>query len=191
MKGIDNIFNNAMDESVLIRQHLLLDSSFKEEFKRACELLLSARITSGTIYSCGNGGSACDAMHFTEELVARYSKERIGIKAMHFMDSSTVTCWANDYSYDSVYSRQVETFCSKNDVLVVLSTSGNSKNIINAIKAAKLKSVPVIYLGGKDGGEAKKLADISLVVPTTRTDRIQEIHITLIHAFCEFIEQDL
>ena len=190
MNQIDKIFNSALEDSVSLRNNLLLDVNFRKEFKRACEVLLATRLTGGTIYACGNGGSACDAMHFTEELVARYAKERIGFKAQHFMDVGTMTCWANDYSYETIFSRQVETFCTSKDVLIVFTTSGNSANILNALRIAKEKMVPSIFLGGKDGGKAKNLADISLIVPANRTDRIQELHITLVHCFCEFLELD-
>lgn len=187
----NKIWQKTLEESLEIRQGLLSDDEFKDNFAKACELLLTCRIAGGTIYMAGNGGSACDAMHFYEELVGRYSKERVGIKAQHMMDPGYLTCWTNDYKYDTVFSRQVETHCESNDLLVVLTTSGNSANIIKAIQAAQNKHIPTILLTGRDGGQAKQLASVSLVVPTERTDRIQEVHITLIHSFCEFLEQDL
>ena len=191
MKAIKPILSSALENSVSLREQLLRDPLFADVFEKACEVMLATRISGGTIYVCGNGGSACDAIHFVEELVARYSKERPGIKAQHFMDPGVVTCWCNDYNYETVFSRQVETFCTSKDVLVALSTSGNSKNILNALKASKQTKTPSILLSGRDGGEAKSISDLPLVVPHDRTDRIQEVHITLLHAFCEFLEQDL
>lgn len=184
-----NIFLTALEKSISIRQTMLGDEKFLANFLQAAEILREVKDSGGTVYACGNGGSACDAMHFTEELVGRFSKERPGIKAQHLMDIGTITCWANDYNYENIFSRQVETFCSKQDVLVVFTTSGNSKNILQALRTAKNSGTPSIFLGGKDGGEAKNLADIALIVPeAATTDRIQEIHITLVHAFCEFLE---
>ncbi len=191
IKNAKPLLMGALEQSVTVKKELTVDLNFQNSFQLAAELLLATRIAGGTIYICGNGGSACDAMHFNEELVARYAKERKGIKSQHFMDMSTITCWGNDYSFETIFSRQVETFCTNQDVLVVISTSGNSKNILAALKAAKEKKVPTILLTGKDGGIAKTVADISLIVPCERTDRIQEVHILAIHAFCEFLEQDM
>lgn len=142
----------------------------------------------GTIYACGNGGSACDAMHFVEECVARYKKERPGIKAAHLMDSATLTCWANDYDYESAFARQVETHMSDKDLLLVFSTSGNSKNILLALEAARTVNAQSVALLGKDGGEAKELADYSFVVNSDSTARIQEAHITVVHCLMEALE---
>jgi len=142
----------------------------------------------GTIYSCGNGGSACDAMHLTEELIARYLRERPGIKAQHFCDSSTLSCWSNDYNYDSVFERQASTFTTKADALIVFSTSGNSPNILKAIEAANANGATTIALLGKGGGKAKSLAKLSLVVDSDATAHIQECHITLVHIICDRLE---
>ena len=145
----------------------------------------------GTVYICGNGGSACDAMHFAEELVARYKRERKGVKAMHFMDPGTLTCWSNDYEFDSVFKRQVETFCTEKDLLITFSTSGNSGNVLAALEAAKQVSCPSIVLTGRDGGKAAPLAEVALVVPAEGTERIQEVHITIVHVLCELLETEL
>ena len=142
----------------------------------------------GTIYSCGNGGSACDAMHFTEELVARFKRERKGFRAIHFGDVGMLTCWGNDYSYESAFERCAETFCTPNDVLLGISTSGKSKNVLKAFAKAKEKGTYTIGLTGKDGGEFPNSCDLSLVVPSQATERIQEAHITIIHIWCELLE---
>jgi D-sedoheptulose 7-phosphate isomerase len=184
-----------------IRDILLASSALKssiasdEKFLALIELsarqLAKTVKSGGTIYACGNGGSACDAFHLTEELVARYKRERRGIKAMHLADAGVITCWANDYDFVSAYERQVKTFCSKNDALVAISTSGNSENILRAAKAAKEAGAAVIGLTGKSGGKLAKLCDCSLVVPSSETERIQEAHITIIHIWCELLETAL
>ena len=127
------------DSTRELRASILNNGTLIDAIEQSSQLLLETIQNKGTIYSCGNGGSACDAMHFTEELVARYKRERPGIKAMHLMDPGTLTCWSNDYEFDSVFSRQVETFAMSQDILCVLTTSGNSQNILNAITTAKEK----------------------------------------------------
>lgn len=183
-----NTIGLALQDSIELRQKILEDGSVLKNIDTAIAQLIKVIEQGGTIYSCGNGGSACDAMHFTEELVARYKKERVGIKASHFMDPGTLTCWANDYKWDGVFERQAQTFCGPKDALVVFSTSGNSSNIIKAIEAAKSKGSWVLGLLGKDGGKAASLCDTAIIVPSNATERIQEIHITLVHIFCEEIE---
>lgn len=179
---------NAFLDSINIRQKILNDPKFLTSLQTATTKLVDVVRTGGTIYSCGNGGSACDAMHLTEELVARYKKDRPGIKAHHLMDPGTLTCWSNDYEFNGVFERQVETFCGPKDALIVFTTSGNSENILRAIKSAKSKGTLVIGLLGKDGGKAAPLCDVSLIVPSDATERIQEIHITLVHILCEALE---
>ncbi len=143
----------------------------------------------GRIYTLGNGGSACDAMHFAEELVARYLRERPGIRAQHLIDSGTMTCWANDYDFDTVFSRQVETLVEARDAVVGFSTSGNSRNILNAIEAGNKLGATTIGLTGKDGGRIKEIASHSIVVQSTLTSHIQESHIAIVHMLCDIIEQ--
>jgi len=185
------MISDLLFQSGALKMKLAGDQEFCKNILDSYNLLFTTVKSGGTIYSCGNGGSTCDAMHLTEELVARYKKNRPGIKAMHLMDASTLTCWSNDFSFDQAFARQVETFCGDSDVLVAISTSGNSKNIIEACKAAKTKGTKVIALTGKDGGELRSLADISLIVPSSFTERIQETHITIIHLWCELLESNL
>lgn len=160
----------------------------KNKIQEIADRLIACVSAGGEIISCGNGGSACDAMHFTEELLARYKRNRPGIKARHLLDAGTITCWANDYNYDDIFARQIETVASAKDCLVFFSTSGNSQNILNALAAAKKVGACSISLLGKDGGKAKSLSDISLVVPSDSTAHIQEAHIALVHIFCELLE---
>ncbi len=145
----------------------------------------------GRIYSCGNGGSACDSMHLTEELVARYLRERPGIPAQHLQDSATLTCWSNDYNYSEVFSRQVETFVKKQDALILFSTSGNSENVIKAAKKAKEMKCLTIAFSGKEGGELKEHCKYNLIVQSGITSHIQEAHITAVHMVCDILEQEL
>ena len=154
----------------------------------AAEKIKTQLKSGGTLYACGNGGSTCDAMHFVEELVGRFKRERPGFRAMHFADPSILTCWSNDYDFESAFERQAKTFCTPKDVLVGISTSGNSKNVIKAVAAAKTQGCCTIGLLGKDGGELAKICDIALIVPGKETERIQEGHITLIHILVELLE---
>lgn len=162
--------------------------------QRVLEIVTSihaAIVAGGRVYACGNGGSCCDAMHLVEELVARYDMERPGIPAHHFGDAGTITCWANDYSFSEVYARQVETLMTKRDILVIFSTSGNSKNVLLALEAAnKLGAMTVAFLG-KGGGQAKNLATQCFVVESDITSYVQEAHITLIHIICSCLEEML
>jgi len=177
-----------LKNSISTKQQMLDDSSLLAQIEESASEIKKRVANGGTVYICGNGGSACDAMHFAEELVARYKRERPGIKAMHLLDSGVLSCWSNDYSYDTVFERQVETFCNDNDILVAISTSGNSSNVLKAVEAAKKKSSYTIGLTGRGGGELASLCDQGLIIPSDETDRIQEAHITLIHIFCELLE---
>ncbi len=144
----------------------------------------------GTIYACGNGGSACDSMHFVEELVARYEKTRPGIRAQHLLDPGTLTCWANDVDFISVFRRQVETFVTNKDALIVLTTSGNSKNILEALKAGMERGACCIAFLGKNGGAARGLATHDLLITSQKTSFIQQAHMTVLHYICEQLEAD-
>lgn len=178
-------------QAAALRQSLAQDQALVDKVNLAAQKLLAAVKQGGTVYACGNGGSACDAMHLTEELVARYQQTRPGIKAVHFGDTGTITCWANDFDFSSVYARQVQTYCTPKDVLVAFSTSGKSANILQAVHAAKAVPTFSIGLTGKGGGQLKDLCDLAIVVPSDDTARIQEIHITLVHIFCEALDNAL
>ena len=155
------------------------------------DALVACSKSGGVVYACGNGGSACDAIHLTEELVARYLRERPGIRAQHFCDGPALTCWSNDYEFNTVFQRQVETHMSEKDILVVFSTSGNSENILLALKAAKKLGAKSFALLGKGGGAAKDIADIPLVIQSDFTPHIQESHIAAVHMLCDHLEQEL
>ena len=144
------------------------------------------------IISCGNGGSMCDAMHFAEELSGRYRDDRKSIAAISISDPSHITCVGNDYGFEFIFSRFVEGVAQAGDVLLGISTSGNSKNIINAVQAAKAKGVHVVCLTGKDGGALATMCDIEIRAPHSEyADRAQEIHIKVIHSLIDYIEHHL
>jgi D-sedoheptulose 7-phosphate isomerase len=154
--------------------------------------LLSDTFTAGKrVYSAGNGGSHCDAMHFAEEWTGRYRKDRKPLPAIAFADPSHMSCTSNDYGFEHVFERMVDAFGSEGDVFLGITTSGNSKNILLAAEAAKRKGMKVVGLLGKDGGPMKALCDIAIVVPGSTTDRIQELHIKVIHVAIECTERRL
>ena len=159
----------------------------------AIELMFAALVNDGKVLACGNGGSAADAQHFAAELVGRFEMERMGLAGIALTtDTSALTAIANDYDFNRVFSKQVEALGRSGDVLLAISTSGNSANIIAAIEAAHERDMRVVALTGKDGGQIAHILqdhDILLNVAHQRTARIQEIHILLIHAICDGIDQ--
>ena len=183
-----------------LSQHFLehkdvLDRTF-DKYKD--DLLLIGKIMAkrlsegGTIFWCGNGGSAADSQHMAAELVGRFNKTRRALRSISLCtDTSILTCVANDYTYDEVFSRQIEALACDGDILVVLSTSGQSKNIITALTTAKSQNLLTISFLGRDGGTATSLSDHPIVVPSHSTPRIQEMHALLGHILCDLIEQNL
>ena len=172
--------NKLLNNKDILNELNLIISKINECFRGGYKLLIA-----------GNGGSAADAQHFAGEIVGRYKKERKGFPAIALTtDSSVLTSWSNDYSFDTVFSRQVEALAKKGDIFFSISTSGNSKNIIEGVKKAKEIGITTICLLGKDGGKLKDLADLSIVVPSDNTPRIQECHIMLIHIICEEVEKN-
>ncbi|MBK7642603.1 MAG: SIS domain-containing protein [Planctomycetes bacterium] len=144
----------------------------------------------GLLMACGNGGSMCDAMHFAEEWTGRFRRDRAALPAIAFSDASQLTCIANDFGFDAVFSRSVEAYGKPGDLLVAISTSGSSPNILAAIEAAKKKGILTVGLLGKGGGKARALVDVPIVVPRAETsDRIQEVHIKVLHIVIEAVER--
>ncbi|OHX12527.1 phosphoheptose isomerase [Chromobacterium sphagni] len=158
----------------------------------AAERMVACLMNEGKILACGNGGSAADAQHFAAEMLGRFEKERPGLAAISLAtDTSALTAIGNDYDFDMVFSKQVRALGHTNDLLLAISTSGNSANVIEAIYAAHERGMSVIALTGKDGGKITEILspeDIHLNVPSLRTCRIQEVHILLIHALCDAID---
>jgi D-sedoheptulose 7-phosphate isomerase len=146
----------------------------------------------GLLMSCGNGGSMCDAMHFAEEWTGRFRKDRAALSAVAFSDPSQLTCIANDFGYDEVFARQVEALGKPGDLLVAISTSGNSPNVMRAAEAAKQRGITSVGLLGRGGGKLAAMVDIPIVVPLAQTsDRIQEVHIKVLHIVIEAVEREL
>jgi DnaA initiator-associating protein len=158
-------------------------------------MMVEALIRGNKILSCGNGGSAGDAQHFSSELLNRYERDRPSLPAMALTtDSSTITSIANDYSYDEIFSKQVRALGQSGDILLAISTSGNSRNVINAMEAALSRDMTIVSMTGKDGGEMAGLLgenDVEIRVPSNRTARIQEVHLLIIHNLCECIDDSL
>jgi D-sedoheptulose 7-phosphate isomerase len=183
--------SESLQEAQKVLNSFVLKQANIENINSAISLMVESYKNNGRIFSCGNGGSMCDAMHFAEELTGRFRKERAPLPAMAINDASHLTCVSNDYGYDFIFSRYLEAWGNKGDILLAISTSGNSKNIILAVEAAKKKGMKIIALLGKGGGALKDLADVSLIVDSAISDRIQEVHIKCIHIFIEGIERNL
>lgn len=185
-----NIISQELKEAQTVLDNFLGDPEQIEKIEKAAGLMAEAIIHNGKILSCGNGGSHCDAMHFAEELTGRYRDNRRALPAIAISDVSHLSCVSNDFGYEYVFSRYIEALGQPGDVLLGLSTSGNSANIIRAAEAAKAKGMKVIIMSGKDGGKLAGVADIEIRVPHFGyADRIQEIHIKVIHIFMLLIEK--
>jgi D-sedoheptulose 7-phosphate isomerase len=180
------------EEALQTLQRFMNDATQMNNIERASQAMIQSIKQDGKIMSCGNGGSHCDAMHFAEELTGRYRNNRPGIAAIAISDVSHISCVGNDYGYDQVFSRYVESVGRKGDVLLAISSSGNSANVVKAIEAAKAKGMVVVGLTGKDGGKMAGLVDIEIRAPhSTYADRAQEIHIKVIHSLIDSIEVGL
>ncbi|WP_187264770.1 D-sedoheptulose 7-phosphate isomerase [Pontibacter beigongshangensis] len=170
----------------------IADTSNTAAVEQAALLMAQSIRSGGKILSCGNGGSMCDAMHFAEELTGRYRHDRKALPAIAIADASHMSCVSNDYGYDAVFSRYVEALGQPGDVLLAITTSGNSGNILKAAEAARAKGMKVVGLTGKDGGKLAPLCDVEIRVPHQGySDRVQEIHIKVIHILILLLEQQL
>ena len=177
-------------EAASVLQQFISDPINIARIEAAAELMAHSVKHQGKIISCGNGGSHCDAMHFAEELTGRYRNNRPAIAALCISDVSHISCVANDFGYEQVFSRFIEGLGQAQDCLLAISTTGNSKNVINAAETAKAKGMKVIALTGKDGGALANIADIEIRAPFSEyADRAQEIHIKVIHSLIDAIEQ--
>jgi len=180
-------------ESIVTKQAAA--EQLAESIVAAGRLLSDALLDDGKILSCGNGGSAADAQHFSSELLNRFEMERPGLPAMALTtDSSTLTSISNDYAYEEIFSKQVRALGRSQDVLLGISTSGNSENVIRAISAAHERGMNVVALTGCDGGRMAGVfaeGDVEIRVPATRTARIQEVHLVVIHCLCDLIDTSL
>lgn len=188
---VREIISKELTEAQSVLNRFISDPRNIQRIEQAADLIIESFKKGGKVISCGNGGSHCDAMHFAEELSGRYRNDRKALPAMCISDVSHITCVANDYGFEYIFSRYIEGLGNSNDVLFALSTSGNSANIIRAVEAAKKKGMKVIAMTGKDGGKlAQQLVDVEVRVPHDGyADRIQEIHIKVIHILILLIER--
>ena len=188
---IDNI-RNELTQAIDVLTNFVSDDRNLEAIQQAAVLIADSFKQGGKVLSCGNGGSHCDAMHFAEELTGRFRDNRPSYPAIAISDVSHISCVGNDYGFDYIFSRYVEGVGNKGDVLLGISTSGNSTNVIKAIEAAKQKGMKIITLTGKDGGKMNGLADVDIRVPHFGyADRVQEIHIKVIHILILLIEKEM
>ena len=186
--SIKQHFTEAQD---VLNKFLADDNNFVS-LEKAGRLMSDALKAGKKIVSCGNGGSMCDAMHFAEELTGRYRDNRPALAAISISDPSHIACVGNDYGYDFVFSRYLEAVGNEGDVLLAISTSGNSKNVLYAIEAARKKGMKIIGLTGKDGGKMAGLCDAEIRAPQSPyADRAQEIHIKCIHSLIDYIERNV
>ena len=185
---IDQIKANFHEAEDLLNR-FISDPENWNKIETAGNLMVQALNSGNKIISCGNGGSLCDAMHFAEELTGRFHKERRPLSAIAISDPSHLTCVANDFGYDHIFSRVIEALGKPGDILLAISTSGNSQNVINAILSARQAGMKVVALTGNSGGLIGSLCDVELRVEHNGySDRIQEIHIKVIHSLVNFIE---
>ncbi|WP_432722120.1 D-sedoheptulose 7-phosphate isomerase [Jeongeupia wiesaeckerbachi] len=187
-----NTVAQHLREAQQVLERVLADDAFLASVDAAAQLLVASFKAGGKAISCGNGGSHCDAMHFAEELSGRYRDNRPALAAIAVSDPSHITCVGNDYGFNDIFSRFVEGLGRDGDVLVGITTSGNSANIIRAVETAKARGMKVLLLMGKDGGKLKGQADVEIIVPHFGyADRIQEIHIKVIHTLIDLVEQGM
>jgi len=191
MSGVDGV-KSALAEAADSLSRLQSDSAMLERIAQAGALLADTFAAGGRAYSCGNGGSMCDAMHFAEELTGRFRDDRRGYAALAISDPGHLTCVGNDYGYERVFARFVEAHGRAGDVLLAITTSGTSRNVVAAAQAAKGLGMKVIALTGRAATPITEIADIALVTPGGRyADRVQELHIKVIHILIELVERRL
>ncbi|MCX5691253.1 MAG: SIS domain-containing protein [Planctomycetota bacterium] len=187
--------SHILDASLVAAQGVLADlcanRSLRQAISRTGQTLGAAYNAGAKSIICGNGGSLCDAVHFAEELTGRFRNDRRPLPAMAISEPGHLTCTANDYGFDQVFARGVEAFGKPGDVLIVLSTSGNSPNCLNAASAGRSRGMTVIGLIGKGGGKLASMCDEPIVVPGETSDRIQELHMLILHTWVEMIEASL
>lgn len=192
-QSLHELIEQSFSASIATKQQAL--NQLMEPITQAAQAMVTALLNGNKILSCGNGGSAGDAQHFSSEMLNRFERERPSLPAIALTtDSSTVTSIANDYSYDDIFSKQIKGLGQSGDIILAISTSGQSPNLVNAIQVAQQKSLTVIALTGKDGGPmAQRLQpkDYEIRVPSTVTARIQECHLLIIHCLCQLVDHQL
>ena len=185
-----SLIKQELQEAAKVLENFLNNEQNIEAIEKAAQAFVDTINNDGKIFSCGNGGSHCDAMHFAEELTGRYRENRRALPAIAISDPSHISCVSNDFGYESIFSRYIEGLGREGDAVLAISTSGNSKNILRAATVAKQRKMKVIALTGKNGGELAELADVEIRVPHMGyADRVQEIHIKVIHILIQLIEK--
>lgn len=189
---IDEIIKSQIKESIDVKNKILSDESLLTQIEKASEEIVKCYKSGHMLLLCGNGGSAGDAQHIAGEMVARFRIERKALSALAFnTNSSVVTAIGNDYEYNIIFERQVEAFGHSGDVLIAISTSGNSESVVRAIEKAKSMGIKTVSLLGKGGGACKDISDYAIVVPCDDTARIQESHIMIGHIICDIVERSM
>lgn len=185
-----DLIQKELGEAAAVLNSFLSDETNIEKIEQAADLIVASFGNNGKVMACGNGGSSCDAAHFCEELTGRFREDRKPFPAIAMSDSSHITCTANDFGFSKIYSRFLKALGQKGDVLLAISTSGESENILQAAEAAKQRGIKIIGLTGKSGGKLAEYCDVEIRVPHNGySDRIQEIHIKVIHIIILLIEQ--
>ena len=191
-KLLNDLVLDRIQRSIAVKQALLLDAAFRDLVAQAAMQIVKSLRAGGKVLFFGNGGSAADAQHLAAEFTGRYLKERRALPALALHgNSSAVTAIGNDYGFDLVFARQMEALGKEGDVAVGISTSGNSRNVLRALEAAKSKGLYTVALTGASGGKMKEVADCTLCIPSEETPRIQECHILTGHIICEIAEEVL
>lgn len=183
-------FSSALRELAATAERVATE--LEADMDRALEMVQATVTAGGTLFFCGNGGSAADAQHMATEYVVRYMRNRRAYPALALTtDTSLLTAAGNDIGFENVFARQVEALAKPGDLLIIHSTSGNSPNVLRAAEAARAKGVKVLAFSARDGGALRALADHNIVIPTTRTDRAQELHLCIEHIICDVVERSL
>lgn len=186
-----NVWTRALTESAALNEKILKDEAFLAVCGQFSDWMVECFRGEKNLYVCGNGGSHCEALHLAEELTGRFRKNRRPLGALALGEATHSTCVGNDYGFEEIFARQLEGLGRAGDLWVGLSTSGNSQNVIRAAQVARAKGLKSVALLGRDGGELKSMVDLAIVVPENSTDRIQEIHLKVIHVAIEACERAL
>ena len=191
MQNLKNSIQASLDSSRDVLAAFVADTANVEAMDRMGAALADCFRSGNKVLACGNGGSACDALHFCEELTGRFKGDRKALPAIPLLEGANITCIANDYGFESIFSRGVEAYGKPGDILLAISTSGNSVNVIKAVEAARKIGMTVHLMLGKDGGKLLGKGDGEVRVKSSDTERIQEVHMTVLHILIESIERRL
>ena len=192
MEGKTLLIEERIKESIEVKKRILEDKNLLSKIKTAAEIIVNSLKNGGKIILCGNGGSAADAQHIAAELLGKYLMDRKPLAALALTtNTSVLTAIGNDYSFDQIFVRQFEAVAKPQDVLIGISTSGNSANVVNVVKAARQMNIKTICIAGSNGGKLKDLCEVLINIPSESTPRIQESHIMVGHILCELVESEL